>query len=249
MKIRSITLFDRFAPEIDAGQVSRLGEFARLAREAYEKGGFEVQTIRLAMDVFPGLAHSRWSERLADFGAALEEACLAEGFEYIALGPAGEAQLPQLPALLEATETVFATTHLVDQEMGTIDGGIIYGAARVIREAAQIEDGFGNLRFAALANVGPGTPFFPAAYHDADQPAFAIATQAADLAVTACSGARDAEEVHRRLAVSIEAEAARLVAVAQSLPGSRDLCFGGIDFSLAPFPAPEISIGAALETC
>jgi len=38
--------------------------------------------------------------------------------------------------------------------------------AQVIHSLAPISpDGFANLRFAALANVPPGTPFFPAAYH------------------------------------------------------------------------------------
>ena len=39
--------------------------------------------------------------------------------------------------------------------------------------------GFGTLRFAALANCPPGSPFFPAAYHDGGAPRFAFATEAA----------------------------------------------------------------------
>ena len=108
------------------------------------------------------------------------------GFEFIALGPAGADLLPRLPAMFAATQSVFATAHIVDPVSGAIDGVAIHAAARVIREASKIEDGFGNLRFAALANVQPRTPFFPAAYHDGGSVAFAVATESADLAVAAC---------------------------------------------------------------
>src|SRR5258708_40040760 len=37
---------------------------------------------------------------------------------------------------------------------------------RIIQRLSQeTEEGFGNFRFAALACVAPGSPFFPAAYH------------------------------------------------------------------------------------
>ena len=37
--------------------------------------------------------------------------------------------------------------------------------------------GLPTCKFAALANVAAGAPFLPAAYHDADEPTFAIATE------------------------------------------------------------------------
>lgn len=108
-------------------------------------------------------------------------------------------------------------------------------------------DGFANLRFAALANVEAGTPFFPAAYHGGGSPAFAIATQAADLALAACTDAHDAVVARWRLVAAIEEQARRLAKRAAALSREYDVRFSGIDFSLAPFPSPETSIGAALE--
>lgn len=247
MKIRSITLFADVSPEIDAAQLARLGAFARQIRQACQNGGFGVQTIRLAMDLFPALAESRWAAAPAGFCADLERACEAEGFHYLALGPAGRTMLPLLPEILAATRFTFATAHIVDPETGAIDGETIRAAARIIRQVSHLENGFGNLRFAALANVPPGTPFFPAAYHDGGAPALALATQAADLAVTACQAAIDAAEARRQLTAAIEAGAARLVEAVEPLARSSGVRFRGIDFSLAPFPAPEVSIGAALE--
>ncbi|MBN1580688.1 MAG: DUF711 family protein, partial [Anaerolineae bacterium] len=101
--------------------------------------------------------------------------------------------------------------------------------------------------FAALANVPPGTPFFPAAYHNGSEPFFSLALESADLAVDACQSAQNAEEARQRLISAIELQAQHLVPVSERLSRQHRLRFGGLDFSLAPFPTPEISIGAALE--
>ena len=242
MKIRAITLFAALNFPADPEALQKLGACATAARRAYESAGIAVQTLRLAL---PGLPDA--PDLCAD-AVALETAAHAAGFEYVSLGPVETARLPELPALFAATKGIFATAHIVHPQTGAIGGAAIRAAADVIRRCAAIEDGFGNLRFAALANVGPGTPFFPAAYHDGGATAFAIATQSADLAVAACAAARDADDARLRLAAAITEEAARLVAVAQELARTQGLRFGGVDFSLAPFPTAECSIGAALET-
>ncbi len=247
MKIRSITVFADLEIPLNAEQVAALGVFARTAQAAYTKAGFDVQTLRLAADVVPALRASAWADRPVEFAVALEELAAEHGFEYVALGPADATLLPRLPEIFAATQRVFATAHIVDPRTGAIDGNVIRASADVIRRCAAIEDGFGNLRFAALANVGPGTPFFPAAYHDGGTPTFALATQAADLAVDACRDADTAAEAHANLVTALEHEGARLVAVAERLADEHGLRFGGIDFSPAPYPDPAISIAAALE--
>ena len=253
MKIRSITLFDSLLPPVDEERLAALGRFAHRARRAYEKAGFEVQTTRLATNLLAARPGTPWASAPVDLAMQLEAACQEQGFEYISLGPAGKEMLPRLPAVFAATQRIFATAQIVDPQTRAIDREAIEGAAQVMVQAARIENGFGNLRFAALANVPPGTPFLPAAYHDDGPPAFAIATQAADLAVQACHAAPDAAAAARALTAQIEAHAARLVAVADHLvddpgPPLGRVRFGGIDFSPAPFPTPECSIGTALET-
>jgi uncharacterized protein (UPF0210 family) len=241
MKIRAITLFADLGPPLDEAQLAHLGEFARVARQAYQADGFEVQTTRLATRVFPG-------PPLIEFAIALEQACRAHGFEYVSLGPVGHDARADLPDLLGATESLFATVNVTDQATGAIDGDAVWETARVMRRAAMVEPGgFANLRFAALANVAPFTPFFPAAYHGGGPPIFALATESADLALSACAAAGDAESARQQLTAAIEENAGQLVARAKALAQAHDLPFGGIDFSLAPFPSPETSIGAALE--
>lgn len=242
MKIRSITVFADAAVIEARARLVELGTFAQTARQVYADAGFEVQTTRLALDGVPA--------RQADpvrYAVAVEALAREGGFEFVSLGPAPEAMLPCLPEMFAATQAVFATAHIVDPASGVIDGAAVRGAARVIREASHIDAGFGNLRFAALAHVLPGTPFFPAAYHDGGAPAFAVATEAADLALAASETASDLADAHRCLRHRIEAEAARLLAVAERLAAQHAMRFHGIDFSLAPFPTLQCSIGAALE--
>jgi uncharacterized protein (UPF0210 family) len=249
MKIRAITIFADLGPPLNEAQIEQLGEFARAARQAFEGDGWVVQTTRLASNAFSHLRLADGVGQWVDFTVALERTCQLQGFEYISLGPAGRETWEQLPELLAAAGSVFASVNLTNCTTGAIDGAAIRGAAQVIRGAMTSEaDGFANLRFAALANVGPGTPFFPAAYHDGGPPAFAIATEAADLALEVCAGARDAEVVRWRLVAAIEKQARRLAQRAEKLAQEHDIRFGGIDFSLAPFPSPETSIGAALES-
>lgn len=122
----------------------------------------------------------------------------------------------------------------------------VQACAQVIVKAAPLDpNGFANLRFAALANVGPGTPFFPAAYHDGGSPAFALGTEAADLAVEAFTGAASVEQARGALVSEIERHGQALARVASAeLAETR---FLGIDFSLAPFPSEAVSLGTAIE--
>jgi uncharacterized protein (UPF0210 family) len=172
------------------------------------------------------------------------------GFDYVSLGPA----LPEapeaytwIPAALAATQNAFFSGALT-----TTDGAIalpaVHACAQVIQQASTISpDGFANLRFAALANVPPGSPFFPAAYHQGGEPAFAIATEAADLAVQAFSQAPSLHAARQALVAAMEQHAQAIGSVVAGLQEHSPLRFGGIDFSLAPFPEQALSLGTALE--
>jgi hypothetical protein len=124
----------------------------------------------------------------------------------------------------------------------------VRACAQVIVECGPLTpDGFANLRFAALANVLPGAPFFPAAYHQGDRPAFSIATEAADLAVNAFTDAKSINEGREALVAALETHGTALASVARQLQFRFGAQFGGIDFSLAPFPTDKVSLGGAVE--
>jgi uncharacterized protein (UPF0210 family) len=250
MNIRSITCFiniDDVATATDT--IAAAGQLARETGAALESAGFPVQTVRLATQPL-----SRLPGEPLELAAGLWPQCAAAGFEYLSLGPvlADEpdvdlSQLDAIPDLIRATESVFASILVARKGQG-VHLTAIRRAARIVHEIAHGTDlGFGNLRLAMLANVGPHSPFFPAAYHDGGPPALAIATESADLARAAVAGGGSLVEAQASLVAAIEAAAARISGLIQPFARSHGYRFAGIDFSLAPFPEEERSIGAAVE--
>lgn len=249
MKIRSITSFFSPSRSVETG-ISPLGKYSREARAAFESAGYEVQTTRLAAAPFPRWVKPLTQSRSVEAAVAIEAAASEHGFGYVSFGPA----LPELsesftfiPDMLAATKSVFFSAVIAEPKQG-ISMTAIRHSAEIVTKAAKLEqNGIANLRFAALANVSAGSPFFPAAFHQGGKPAFAIATQAADLAVTAFSDARTISEGSQRLSEAIEQHSAKLTKVAEKLARKSGIMFTGIDFSFGPFPAENESLGTAFE--
>jgi uncharacterized protein (UPF0210 family) len=250
MKIRSITGFLAPKRELTGAQISPLAKLAQDAKSAFTSAGYEVQTTRLATTAFAQWVKPLTQSRAVEAAVAADAEIAKYEFGYISLGPA----LPDLPEsfrfvcdILAATKNVFVSAIIATAKDG-IDTQAVRASAEIIQRAATLEPGgFANLRFAALANVPAGSPFFPAAYHVGSKPTFAIAPQAADLAVDAFTNASSVAEGSRKLTESIETHARALTKIAQKLARKHDIAFTGIDFSLAPFPSEAESLGTALE--
>ncbi len=249
MKIRSIAYFLNPKYPLDEDALRKAGEFLARAKAAYESAGYEVQTTRLATTPFPKLLNGD-VKKLPQLAQDLEKILPQIGVAYAALGPA-LIEFPEsyavIPEALSVSENIFFGGAMADKQSG-ISLQAIRACARIIQQSSTIApNGFANLRFAALANVKAGAPFFPAAYHDSDTPAFAIATESADLAVSAFENAKTLEEGRKNLISEITKHGQAIASVAQSLIPNSQLLFKGIDFSLAPFPADAHSLGAAVE--
>ncbi|NOK63229.1 MAG: DUF711 family protein [Chloroflexi bacterium AL-W] len=264
MQIRTITAGAREAA------VSRVAKAVELTRSRLEEAGYTVQTMRLALTQVANTCAD-----VATVVAGAEQLALDAGFDYVSIGQLESRRLPELAEAFAATDTVFASANIAGP-----DGSVRYDTIRAAAEAivqigATTPQGFGNLCFAASACVAPGSPFFPAAYHNGDDPWIAIGPEASVLAVEAVQTAHDPDagtfvDVPRdaqipltgsstasprmisalaRLTALIEEHDARIVAAVRSGPPyiEHDVNFPGCDWSLAPHPAPERSIGLAIE--
>ena len=247
MKIRSITYFVHPRWPISELILQKAGIFCRHARDAFTKAGYPVQTVRMATPPFPEYLTS---EDYANATTRIEVMAHSEGFEYVSMGPASTNDLrtyEAIPNLLANSGNLFFSGHLTTPK-GEISLKAVRACAEVIVRSAPLEkNGFANLRFAALANVPPWAPFFPAAYHQGKSPAFGLALEAADLAVTAFAEAASLADARSRLVDLIESNAQKLEKVAESLANSYGISFKGLDFTLAPFPTQDISLGFAME--
>ena len=248
MKIRSITYFCNPKYPLDEKVLQKAGTFLAEAKYAYEAAGYEVQTTRLATVPFPQLLGEKNINGLPKLAAEFSSMIQQFGIAYASLGPA----LPEMPRSYEvipesiaAAQNIFFGGVMADIKHG-INLAAIRACADAIVKCAPIEpNGFANLQFAALANVSAGAPFFPAAYHDSDEPAFAIATESADLAVGSFSSAKSLNEGRTALISEIEKHGKAIARISNT--ELSDTKFLGIDFSLAPFPDEAHSLGNAVE--
>jgi uncharacterized protein len=253
MKIRSITYFCNPKYPLEETILRQAGQFLTQARSAYQAAGYEVQTVRLATIPFPQLLGEINLRRLPELTGQMDEIARQLRIGYFSLGPAS----PEIPLSYEVIpDAIFVSKNAFfggvmagntasGQSTAKVYLDAVRACAEMIVKCSTLEpNGFANLQFAALANVRPGAPFLPAAYHEGDEPAFAIATEAADLAVRAFENVKSLEEGRKNLISEIEKHGKKLAQVAKSL----NCKFGGIDFSLAPFPDDAHSLGNAVET-
>ena len=250
MKIRSITYFANPGWPLNQAVLQKAGDFVAVARPTYEAAGYEVQTARLATVPYPRIMPSLKTEDVITLAQELERKADALGFGYISLGPAlpdFPESYPIIPQVLAVTKSTFLSGVIASPETG-ISLPAIRACADIICQTATLDpNGFGNLFFAALANVPADAPFFPAAYHDRDEPAFALALEAADLSVSSVAAANSLDEARCNLVTTVEKHAKALTNISQALENQTGVRFGGLDFTLAPFPDAASSLGTAME--
>ncbi|MBN1537687.1 MAG: DUF711 family protein [Anaerolineales bacterium] len=250
MRIRSITVFINPKYPLEEKTIHQAGSFVATAKPAFEAAGYTVQTARLATIPFPHLKRFWAQTELISYAQQFEILAKQAGFEFVSLGPA----LPQavanyalIPEVLAATDNVFMCGDMTTPNF-KISLPAVKACAQVIYNTAKKSaDGFTNLRFTALANVPSCTPFFPASYARDNNPAFALAMEAAPLAVEAFENIDDLNEGCRLLTASIEKHAAALEKIAEEVSSGFQMSFKGIDFSLAQYPQPRLSLGTAFE--
>lgn len=247
MKIRSITVFCQPGFPVNRLLLQKVGIFANHARKLFQDKGFEVQSLRLATPPFEQFI-APVDLSLAAQSYAIE--AHADGFEYISLGPASANTdaYKAIPEALSKSDRIFISANLT-----TPAGAVSLAAARacaetIVRLSRLEPDGFANLRFCSLANVPANTPFFPAAYAQLGRPVFALALEAADLAVQAFNHAGSLQEASASLIAEVGKHARQLEEIANRLSQMYGYEFKGLDFTLAPFPTDAVSIGRALES-
>ncbi len=250
MKIRSITYFANVGLPFSEAKIQAAGTFLKQARTLFEEAGYEVQTVRLASSSFAEALGPDAISLTPRMSGRLNTAIQNAGIDFASLGSAVR-EIPEsyemIPQALAASKNIFFSGEMASVEKGISLPAIRMCAEVMVSNATVMPDGFANLRFAALANVQPGGPFFPSAYNVGEKPTFALAIECADLAVEAFANATSIDAGRKALTAALEEHGRKLLAAAEPLKYQFSIKFGGIDFSLAPFPEESRSLGAAME--
>ncbi len=258
--IRTITLGIDEPHPLTAKVIEQSAAVLQKASARYAEEGYEVQTVRLSTrPVFDDMAD--WSSTaLIDYVQELQRMLDDVGVGFCSLGTA-QAARPGFPLerigliadMLAPTSALNATVQLATREDG-MRAEAALAAARVMRRLAhETEEGFGNFRFAMLACVEPGSPFFPSAYH-AGPASLSLGLQGAGVVAEALlphyesnTAPIDLKKISEVVRAMLIERASPILAVGQALASEFGLAFGGID--LSPAPLGEDSIVSAMELC
>ena len=251
-RIRAVTAF----VEVERGrwhaQFQEALTALRQVKAALERGGYQVQTLRIATQPFP--EYTRGLTREQALKMFLDMEALAEKEDFLpALGPAAVADgenpdsVVLLTAALRHAKRLHGTIVIADAEHGVLPQNVS-ASARLIKELAETSPGgYGNFNFAAIAILGPHVPFFPAAYNQGAGKKFALAIEAASVVQEAfASGNGDHERAQKALATALGEQARAIETIAQQAARQTGWRYLGMDLSTAPLR--EVSIGAALES-
>ena len=249
LRIRTITA-GRELPGLQ--EIEALEEdlaFLSAARGEYLDAGLDVQTVRIATQPLIRAADER---SLSTALPALERlnSLVTEAGALVSIGPVahegGTAGVVAdwAAALMQATSNLSFSISVASPECG-VDTAALRVAARVMLAlASAIEGGEANFRFAAAANIAPGTPFFPVALH-AGEPSFSIGLESARLVELAFDGISSPGQARSRLARVLEERLQPVIDRATALGRRHSRRFLGIDMS--PAPGLDASIAVAIE--
>lgn len=250
-KIRAVTAFINLDWRDYQRQIADALNLLHRAQVTFESRGYQVQTIRIATQPFPEYIQGMNTKQAVDFFKLLDGLAEQQKFA-MSIGPAmlnandPPSQADMLGEILASTKNLNGTVVVAGED--GVRWGAIAAAARVMKKLENsTEHSQGNFRFAAVANVPPLSPFFPAAYVTGFGHQFAIALESAPVVAAAFKDAPDLPSARQRLTDALAAVAFDVEHHAGRIDSETGWTYMGIDLSPAPSPAPNASIGAAIE--
>jgi uncharacterized protein (UPF0210 family) len=248
-KIRAVTAFIRLDRGHYKEQIQDTLNFLRQAKSAFEKSGYEVETIRITTQPFPEYTRDLSETETLAFFRDYDALAVKEGFD-ASIGPAmmrdtddpREAEL--LAKILAGAKTLEGSVFIGGED--GIHWKSIRAAAAVMKYLeANSPHSQANFSFAASSFIPDGTPFYPASYWMGPGKQFAIGLQSANVVADAFASAKSPDAAEERLKSSLTIYAQQVEKTAKEISQNSGWKYGGID--LSPAPLKDISIGGAIE--
>ncbi len=248
-KVRAITAFIALDWTRYQTQIAETLAALKQIRAAYEKAGFEVQTLRITTQPFPEYTRNLSDEQALAFFKQYDALAQKDGFD-ASIGTAMQSTGDD-PREAHLLARIIASTKILEGSVVIAsDDGIhwdaIAPAASVIHYlGANSPNSLGNFRFAAIAMVPPNTPFFPASYQMNGNHTFAVGLQSANVVAAALASTSDPQKAQKAIEDSLGKWAQEIEAVSKRAAQESGWRYTGIDVS--PAPLKDVSIGGAIE--
>ena len=153
--------------------------------------------------------------------------------------------LDDVPLFIKNNSKFFTSLPVASTKEG-INLSALKSGAKIIKNLSD-PDPFNNLQFCVSSNVNPNVPFFPAAYHFSPKPAFSLALEMADEVVNVIEDSKTIKDAQNNLLAKFNEIYDVLTQISEKVGRKFNIEFKGIDFSPAPFPEVDKSIGTAIE--
>lgn len=247
MKIRTITAGINLSSPALASAIRRAARFDIRAQDTFTRRGYVVQSIRVSTQPWPEYTARLARAEIMDVIGRIEELGATYGVSFVSIGTtAVPERIAMLPEIIARTDNISASAAI-----GCAKTGIDYAAARaaaaaIIEISRRTDRGYGNFRFAAIANCPSEIPFYPAGYHQGPD-CFSIGLECSDLVARAFAKARNMPDAKKRLAGICLKEFGRVAAIGERLARTGGYQFHGVDVSIAPSLARDESLVRAYE--
>ncbi len=241
MKIRTITTGARINFDNLNRQIADIAGVLKSARAYYQKADTEVQSVRLTIQSWTDLSEK---QRLRNI-QALEQAGTKYGIDFISVSEADTPEtISKIPDIILNTDKITACAVISNRKKGLDLDSIEASADAILAIAHNSHNGYGNFRFASIANCPPRIPFYPASYHKGGR-WFALGLECSDLIHRAY--AKDPRQMQKKLKSVFLSTAKSLQRIALKLESKFNIKFYGIDLSPAPSLLKQDSIAYAFK--
>lgn len=248
MEIRAITIGVNVSYPLKKTTIIKCGHSNAAAKKIFEKNRLKVQTLRLTTQPWTDYLGRLTKRQVVSEVKNVEDIGLDNGIDFVSIGAIGAPRfIDFIPDIIAKTSRVSASVTIAD-----VTGGIDYEAAKraawaIKSIAKKTSGGYGNFRFAAIANCPPDIPFYPGSFHKG-RTCFSIALECSDLVAEAFDGAKkDFKKGENRLRSVFEHELKNVERLARKIEKKERILFKGIDVSPAPTIKKTHSLPLAFE--
>jgi len=249
-KVRAITAFVRIDRDHYQQQIADALTILRSAKAAYEKEGYEVETIRITTQPFSEYVSGMSDEQALTFLKVLDDLSVKEKF-LPNVGPAMRRDRDD-PRYVDILKKALSTLPNIEGSIIVADEyGIQWKAVKATAElvkyvADHSAHSQGTFNFTATAMLAPYGPFFPGSYFLGVGHQFAVGLESANVVDEVFASTHgDANLATKALTDALSKYAVQCEAIARRIAQQSGWTYAGLD----PTPAPlaKVSIGAAME--